>query len=82
MNKRLIAIHVGHAGEYGMVVQMEVGFYDSGAWPLFLAERAPVRHVAMAPAAAGHHHPAATVILFRRKFSSSFFFRSSDSTDS
>ena len=72
----------GHVGEYGMLVQMEVCFYVSGAWPLILAERALVRNVAMAPAAAGHLHPAATVILFRGKFSSSFFFRSSDSTDS
>ena len=37
----------GHVGEYGMLVQMEVCFYVSGAWPLILAERALVRNVAM-----------------------------------
>ena len=35
----------GHVGEYGMLVQMEVCFYVSGAWPLILAERALVRNV-------------------------------------
>ena len=72
----------GHVGEYGMLVQMEVGFYVSGAWPLIVAERTPVRNVAMAQVVAGHLHPAATAFLFLCKFSSSFFFRSSDSTDS
>ena len=44
----------GHVGEYGMLVQMEVGFYVSGAWPLILAERALVRNVAIAPTANFH----------------------------
>ena len=43
----------GHVGEYGMLVQMEVGFYVSGAWPLIVAERTPVRNVAMAQVVAG-----------------------------
>ena len=40
-----------------MLVQMEVGFYVSGAWPLIVAERRPVRNVAMAQVVAGHLHP-------------------------
>ena len=35
---------VGHAGEYGMLVQFEVCFYAAGACPQMSGSRAPARN--------------------------------------
>ena len=51
--KRANLLGLTHGIEGLMLVQMEVGFYVSGAWPLIVAERTPVRNVAMAQVVAG-----------------------------